>query len=53
MFFGATYELGPFGHVGLSMYRLQFDDESIITGPGGPDELFETFEPSTTRFTIT
>jgi hypothetical protein len=53
MFFGATYELGPFGHAGLSMYRLNLDEESNITGPGGPDELFETFEPSTTRFSIT
>jgi hypothetical protein len=54
-FIGATYELGSFGHVGLSIYRFDYGEDflTIVRGPDGRPVPVGRYTPATTLFRLT
>ena len=52
-FLGATYELGKYGVLGLSLYRFSLGESLLITTETNPDGTNETFTLTTSMYSLT
>lgn len=52
-FIGATYELGKYGVLGLSLYRFSFGEPIFTTSMTDPTAQEDKFTPTTSMYTLT